>query len=93
MIVRFIFAAVALVVCTGNAQTLRPPVVVQPVPAANVAAAGQPAPAGADSATVQAVQALKAANDAILRQQAETLRQLEEIEKAAEQLKVFSKRS
>ena len=90
---RLIFAAVALALCSANAQTSRPPVV-QAVPTANVASAGQPAPAGAGTtqATLQALQALKAANDAIIRQQNETLRRLEEIEKNAEQLKVFSKR-
>jgi hypothetical protein len=93
MISRFFFATVALALCSASAQTSRP-VVVQAAPAANVASAAQPATTGADTtqAALQALQALKAANDAIIRQQIETLRQLDEIEKNAEQLKIFSKR-
>ena len=36
---------------------------------------------------------MKAANDDLLRKQQATLQQLEELQKSAEQLKIFSKRS
>lgn len=42
---------------------------------------------------MQALQQLKAANAELLKRQAATLQQLEEIEKAAEQIKIFSSRS
>jgi hypothetical protein len=42
---------------------------------------------------LKALQEMKAANDEILRKQAATLQQLDEMEKAAEQIKVYSKRS
>jgi hypothetical protein len=41
---------------------------------------------------LKALQDMKAANDEVLKRQAATLQQLEEIEKAAEQLKIYSKR-
>jgi hypothetical protein len=42
--------------------------------------------------TLKALQALKAANDEILKQQAATLEKLDEIEKAANELRIYSKR-
>ena len=93
---RIVFASLALVtaLCTSRAQSPAP-VVVQAVPTANVAAPAQAAPAAPSAgvqAALQAVQGLKAANDEILKKQAATLLQLEEIEKAAEQIKIYSKR-
>ncbi len=43
-------------------------------------------------ATIATLQTIKAANDEILKKQTATLQQLEEIEKAAEQIRIFSKR-
>ena len=42
--------------------------------------------------TLKALQALKAANDEILKQQEATLLKLDEIEKAANELRIYSKR-
>lgn len=68
-----------------------------PVPT-NAAAAPVPAPAAAannaaTAALLQSLQQLKAANDELLSKQAATLQQLEEVEKAAEQIKIYTKRS
>jgi len=88
----FLMGALALTFCNAGAQTSAP-TTVQTLPAANIATL-QPAAATGDSAeaTLKALQALKAANDAMLKKQEETLRQLAEMEKASEQLKVFSGR-
>jgi hypothetical protein len=42
--------------------------------------------------TLKMLQAMKAANDEILKQQAATLQKLDEIEKAAQELRIYSKR-
>ena len=47
--------------------------------------------AGAQT-TLKALQAVKAANDEILNQQKATLEKLDEIEKAANELRIYSKR-
>lgn len=68
--------------------------IVQAVPAATPATAPS-MPAGnaaAANAGLTALQELKAANEEILKRQAATLQQLDEIQKAAEQLKIYSKR-
>jgi hypothetical protein len=44
------------------------------------------------SRELKMLQEMKAANEETLRQQAATLEQLDELEKAAEQIKVYSKR-
>jgi hypothetical protein len=78
----------------GFAQQPTPPMVI--VQAAGTApAAAAPAPSSSDSALAAAIKSLeqtKAANDALLKKQEATLQQLDELQKAAEQLKVFSKR-
>ena len=80
----------------GFAQQPSPPmVIVQAAGTTTAAAAPAPAAAPADSALVAAIKSLeqtKAANDALLKKQEATLQQLDELQKAAEQLKVFSKR-
>jgi hypothetical protein len=42
--------------------------------------------------TLKVLQAMKAVNDEILKQQAATLEKLDEIEKAAQELRIYSKR-
>jgi len=91
---KLILAGLAFAVCTLQAQTPAP-VVVQAVPSANPAVAAQStstAPSASGQAALQALQAMKTANDEILKRQASTLLQLEEMEKAAEQIKIYSKR-
>jgi exo-beta-1,3-glucanase (GH17 family) len=92
-----IFAAV--VTATAQAQQPTPAMVV--VPAAGTTATATPAPppapasASSDAAISSATKALeqiKAANDGVLRKQEAMFQQLDELQKAAEQLKVFSKR-
>ena len=66
------------------------------VPAASGAATPVSLPAVQDSGTLKAalktLQEMKAANEEMLKKQEATLQQLDEIQKAAEQLKIFSKR-
>jgi hypothetical protein len=85
--------AAALSVDAIKAQQPTPPmIVVQP---AGAAPAATPSAAASDSAVTAAIKALeevKAANDATLKKQQAMLQQLDELQKAAEQLKVFSKR-
>ena len=64
-----------------------------PVATTTVPAAAPASNAAASAALLQSLQQLKAANDELLKRQAATLGQLEEMEKAADQIKVFSKRS
>ena len=86
----------ALVVGGAKAQQPTPPIIV--VQPAGPPAAATPAPvaaAASDAALAAALKALeqvKAANDATLKKQEEMLQRLDELQKAAEQLKVFSKR-
>jgi hypothetical protein len=75
------------------------PILVQaanaPAPAAVVgsAVAGQSANStGSLESILQTLSQLKATNEEILRKQAATLLQLEEMEKAADQIKIYSKR-
>ena len=68
------------------------------VPAATPAVTLAQAPAAPDStgsiqAALKMLQEMKAANEETLRKQAATLEQLDELEKAAEQIKVYTKRS
>jgi len=69
-------------------------VIVQP---AGTTAAATPAPAAAVSETaidsaIKALEQVKATNEATLKKQEEMLQQLDELQKAAEQLKIFAKR-
>ena len=71
------------------------PIVVQAATATNsVAPAAPPAVQASepDAATVTLLQQMKATNDDILKKQEATLQYLDELQKAADQLKVFSKR-
>lgn len=49
--------------------------------------------AGAAQTALKALQAMKAANEEILKQQAATLLKLEEIEKTAQEIRILSKRN
>jgi hypothetical protein len=95
MLRRIIFGSLALALASSAAQAqTSAPTVIQAVPQANVPATAQPAAAAPAStqATLQALQSIKAANDVILKNQAATLQRLDEMQKAAEQLKIFSRR-
>ncbi|HJT80018.1 MAG TPA: hypothetical protein VJ719_02380 [Chthoniobacterales bacterium] len=79
-----------------TAQQPTPPMVVVPAAGATSAPpAPTAAPASSDAAISAAIKVLeqtKAANDALLKKQEAILQQLDELQKAAEQLKTFSKR-
>ena len=49
--------------------------------------------AASTQAVLKALQAMKTANDEILKQQAATLQKLDEIEKAAQEIRIYTKRS
>ena len=87
-------AAVALASLPVLAQSPTPVVVQAIVP--GTAAGTAPAPSVASPATTElalkTLLEMKAANDEILRKQAATLLQLAEMEKAAEQIKIYTKR-
>jgi hypothetical protein len=88
----FSFIAIATLGSTTNAQTPMPVI----VPAMTPATAQSPVAAAVTSAsaqtTLKALQAIKTANDEILKQQAATLAKLDEVEKAANEIRIFSKR-
>jgi hypothetical protein len=85
-------AAFALFLSIGLAQTPMPIV----VPAMTPATAQSPAAAAVATAstqtTLRALQAVKAANDQILKQQAATLEKLDEMEKTAQEIRIYTKR-
>ena len=84
----------AALVSIADAQSPMPVV----VPAMTPATTSQsPATASTTTASTQTVlktlQAMKTANDEILKQQAATLLKLDEIEKAAQEIRIYTKRS
>ena len=91
-----IFSLLAAVsfACLSHAQSPAPVVVPAMTPAATAKAAAAPDNAAVSiQATLKALQAMKAANDEILKQQAATLLKLDEMEKAANEIRIFTKRS
>ena len=89
-------ALAALGICFAGAQQPTPQMVI--VQAASAATTATPAaPPPAETATIDAaiklLEQTKAANEETLKKQEALLQQLDEIQKAAEQLKVFSKRT
>jgi hypothetical protein len=89
----FLLISLGTLVATTNAQS-PPPIIIQaatPVPAASVAT---PVTQTSDSTTaaIKILQELKAANEETLKKQQAVLEQLDELQKAAEQLKIFGKR-
>lgn len=96
-------ALIALLIATlplafsGNAVRAQSPtpIIVQAAtsaPAATAPPTTVPKDADADEVTIRMLRQMKAANEEILKKQEATLQRLDEIQKAAEQLKVFSKR-
>jgi hypothetical protein len=90
-------AAGALFVGNVQGQQPTPPMII--VQAADATATATPAPAAASAAdtsavaiAIKALEQVKAANEATLKKQETMLQQLDELQKAAEQLKIFSKR-
>lgn len=86
--------AFALGLNAAFAQTPAP-IVVQAATGAPPAASPRPqvsVPSPSTNAALQIVQELKAKNEELLQKQAATLQRLDELEKAAEQMKIYSKR-
>jgi ABC-type transport system substrate-binding protein len=86
-------SAAAIVGSICFAQTPMPIVVPAMTPATS---AQTPAAAAVTTAstqtTLKALQSVKAANDEILKQQTATLEKLDELEKAANEIRIYSKR-
>ena len=92
-----LLAGVTLAFTAVQAQTSTPVVVqaVGPAAAAQAQPAAQAAPANAAAAqsTLKLLQDMKAANDETLKKQQAALQQLDEIQKAADQIRIYTKRS
>ena len=86
--------ALLLAVSAAPAQQTPAPVIVQSAApaAAPVAQAPAPAAAAGSAAALPLLNALKAANAETLKKQEATLLQLDELQKAAEQIKIYTKR-
>ncbi|MEY2551250.1 MAG: hypothetical protein QOG12_1394 [Verrucomicrobiota bacterium] len=74
------------------AQTPMPVVVPAMTPATTQSPAAAAVTAAATETTLKALQGIKATNDEILKQQTATLEKLDEIEKAANELRIYTKR-
>ncbi len=72
-------------------QTTGPAPMTAAVPVGSVGGAERDA--ASKALLIQALQQLKTSNDAILKRQMATLQQLDEIEKAANEIKIHAKRS
>jgi hypothetical protein len=85
--------ALGLFVSISSAQSPVPVVVPAMTPATT---AQSPVTAAVTTTSIQttikALQAMKTANDEILKQQAATLERLDEMEKAAQEIRIFTKR-
>jgi hypothetical protein len=88
----FIFAA-AVLVSIANAQSPTPIVVPAMTPATTAKSPLTPAVANVSTeTTLKALQEMKAANTEILKQQEATLQKLDELEKAAQEIRIYTKR-
>jgi sensor histidine kinase YesM len=88
----FIFAA-AVLVSIASAQSPMPIVVPAMTPATNAKSSATSAVANASTqTTLKALQEIKAANIEMLKQQEATLQKLDELEKAAQEIRIYTKR-
>ena len=78
-----------------SAQTPMPIIVPAATPAvkATTTAPAVPEKAASSSEVLKILEAMKAANEETLKKQAETLQLLDDVEKAADQIRIFTKRS
>ncbi|CAA9247639.1 MAG: hypothetical protein AVDCRST_MAG42-2066 [uncultured Chthoniobacterales bacterium] len=88
-IIPLLLAPLVISLSSAVAQT---PVVVQPATPAAAPGAAATAPAASSAAALQLLQAMKAVNQETLTKQAATLQQLDELQKAADQIKILGKR-
>jgi len=84
--------AALLIVSTGYGQTPMPIVVPAMTPGAAQSPAAAAVTTAATQTTLKALQAIKAANEEILKQQTATLEKLDELEKAAYEIRINTKR-
>ena len=84
--------AATLIVSTSNAQTPMPIIVPAMTPATAQSPAAAAVATAATQTTLKALQAIKAANEELLKQQAATLEKLDELEKAANEIRIYTKR-
>ena len=87
-----LFVIGMMVVASTNAQSPMPVVVPAMTPAAAQTPVAAAVTAAATQTTLKALQVIKAANDELLKQQTATLQKLEEIEKAANDIRIYTKR-
>jgi hypothetical protein len=88
----FTFAA-AVLVSVASAQSPTPIVVPAMTPATTAKSPVTPGVANvATETTLKALQEMKAANNEILKQQEATLQKLDELEKAAQEIRIYTKR-
>jgi hypothetical protein len=90
-IILSLLAAVSLVSISG-AQSPTPLIVPAMTPATTVKSPAGENAAASTQALLKALQAMKTANEEILRQQAATLQKLDEMEKAAQEIRIYTKR-
>jgi hypothetical protein len=91
-----LFVALFLAASLGRAQSPAP-IVVEAASSSTTSVAAKPqAPATKDpvslEAAIRSLEEMKAANAELLKKQQATLQRLDELQQAAEQLKIFSKR-
>lgn len=90
---RAIILSLFAVVAIASAQSQTPmPIVVPAMTPATVVKTAPAENASSAQAGLKALQALKAANAEILKQQEATLLKLDELEKAANEIRIYSKR-
>jgi metallophosphoesterase superfamily enzyme len=87
----FIFAA-AVLVSVASAQSPKPIVVPAMTPTAAQNPVASAVTTTSTEATLKALQEMKAANIEILKQQDATLQKLDELEKAANDIRIYTKR-
>jgi len=88
----FCSIAIAALISTANAQTPIPIVVPAMTPATTKSPIAAAVTTASTQTTIKALEAIKAANDEILKQQAATLVKLDEAEKTANEIRIYSKR-
>jgi hypothetical protein len=103
LLVVWLSAACSLLAALPFVKGQSQPIVVQAATSPAAGTANQAPASSAQSAmiaqnaaavqvAIQTLERLKSANDEVLKRQAETLRQLDEMQQAAEELKIFAKR-
>jgi len=86
-----ILSAAALI-SIANAQSPKPIVVPAMTPAPSSQSPTLASTPASTETILKALQVMKAANEEILKQQAATLQKLDEIEKAANEIRIYTKR-